>query len=258
VPFITRSGVRIHYEVEGKGPPVVCLPGLGYGHERGYLAPWIESLPPHRWIGVSPRGSGPSDKPRDRHAHRIEEYRDDVLAVMDALEVPTAVCLGFAAGGQLGYALADAYPKRIVALIDYDGISGLTSEQAQRDAADFVRGVRDMGWDAWISEFARASGATDSSRQLQVLRQAETEMVALQIEGWSDRTYPFDLVPRLEVPTLILLNGARDRSEVARIEARAGSNCEVHVIPGTNHWKLCFEAAHSLEIVRRFLERIET
>src|SRR5579859_6879957 len=98
MPFITRNGIRIHYEVEGAGPPIVHLPGLGYHYELGRMAPWIDSLPPHRWIGVNTRGSGRSDKPRDRAAHRIEEYRDDVFAVMDTLELQKVVCLGFSAG----------------------------------------------------------------------------------------------------------------------------------------------------------------
>jgi hypothetical protein len=35
MPYATGSGVRIHYEVEGSGPPLVLHPGLSYRSRTG-------------------------------------------------------------------------------------------------------------------------------------------------------------------------------------------------------------------------------
>ena len=38
MPYASNQGVRIHYQVEGKGPPVMLLHGLSETHETWHIA----------------------------------------------------------------------------------------------------------------------------------------------------------------------------------------------------------------------------
>ena len=72
MPFVNNKGTRIHYEVEGTGPPLVLQHGtLGSGknwEEYGYTE--ILKLA-HQLILVDARGHGASDKPYDPAAYEL-------------------------------------------------------------------------------------------------------------------------------------------------------------------------------------------
>ena len=70
MPVITASdGVRVYYEVEGDGPPLLLIHGFGQGGERWRGAGYVEALRDgHRVIVVDLRGHGRSDKPHNSDA----------------------------------------------------------------------------------------------------------------------------------------------------------------------------------------------
>ena len=259
MPFVARNGVRIHYEVESEGPPIVALPGVGYGFERALEEAWTRALPPHMWIWVNPRGHGPSDKPRDRAAHAIEEYRDDVVAVLDALEVSKVVCMGFSDGGPLAYAVAHAYPSRVVGVVDYDGIDGrdMCDDEGRQSRICFAQVVREKGWNTVMREFFRESGVAEDSAVLKGFWETDPEMVRLQLEAWTGWKGAFSVLPEIRVPVLVLLNGDREQSEIERIQGNAHGVHQVRVVPGTNHATLCTDFLLSADIVREFLRHVE-
>jgi pimeloyl-ACP methyl ester carboxylesterase len=66
MPTTKRSGLAIHYEVEGHGLPLVLLHGGFTSSELWRLRGWVESLrEERRLILVDLRGHGQSDKPHD-------------------------------------------------------------------------------------------------------------------------------------------------------------------------------------------------
>ena len=44
MPYATHQDVRIHYQVEGAGPPLVLLHGFNSSLERWYESGYVESL----------------------------------------------------------------------------------------------------------------------------------------------------------------------------------------------------------------------
>lgn len=258
MPFVTRDGVRIHYEVWGNGPTIVVVPGLGSAHVRDLLSEWMNAVSPHRWVAVNPRGHGDSDKPREPAAHQIEQYRDDVLAAMNATETDRAVLCGFSDGGSIGYAFAEAYPERLVGFVDYDGVEGvdMCDPAGRKSRLELADTVRRLGWKEVIQEVIRSQVAEDSP-VFQCFEAAETEMVLLELEEWTKWHGAFSILGRLKVPSLVLLNSSRTPDEIERIHATAPANVDVRVVPGTNHMKLCTEPNHSAALLRSFLSRVE-
>ena len=67
MPFVTNRGVRIHYQVEGQGPPLVLLPGYSMTGEDWREFGYVAGLRAHyTLILIDPRGYGASDRPAIR------------------------------------------------------------------------------------------------------------------------------------------------------------------------------------------------
>jgi pimeloyl-ACP methyl ester carboxylesterase len=118
VPYATSDGVRIYYEREGSGPPLVLHAGFGatldLWREGGYLAALRAE---HELILLDPRGQGRSDKPHDPAAYSYDRRVADVLAVLDAAEVGPAVFWGYSMGGRVAFAAARYAPTRFRAFV---------------------------------------------------------------------------------------------------------------------------------------------
>src|SRR5215471_1863630 len=91
MPYATNQGLRIHYRVEGAGPPLVLQHGYTWNMGGWSRSGYVEPLKSHyQLILLDARGHGASDKPHDPDAYRLPRKVGDVVAVLDALEVPSA------------------------------------------------------------------------------------------------------------------------------------------------------------------------
>jgi len=75
MPWANNHGVRIHYELEGEGPPLILLHGLSedlaWCRDYGY----VESLKnDYKLILIDARGHGASDKPHNPDAYKLELF----------------------------------------------------------------------------------------------------------------------------------------------------------------------------------------
>ena len=87
MPYAINSGVRIHYEVEGEGPPLVLHHGLaGCGEDWRDFGLTAVLRRTHRLILIDGRAFGASDKPHDPHAYTVAARVGDVTAVEGDLE----------------------------------------------------------------------------------------------------------------------------------------------------------------------------
>ena len=111
---IVRGGVRVHYEAFGRGEQtLLLLPAWSIVHSRIWKAqiPYLASR--YRVVAFDGRGNGRSDRPSGPEAYRAREYVADALAVMDALDVRSAVAVGLSLGGHLAALLASWHPERV-------------------------------------------------------------------------------------------------------------------------------------------------
>jgi pimeloyl-ACP methyl ester carboxylesterase len=108
------NGTSIYYEVNGDGPPLLLLPGLGTG--AGYFRlsePLIRKS--CTTILVDPRGIGRSDKSEANFV--AETWADDFAALLDHLKLAQAHVLGSSHGGCMAMAMADRHPDKFKSLI---------------------------------------------------------------------------------------------------------------------------------------------
>jgi pimeloyl-ACP methyl ester carboxylesterase len=115
--FTSRSleyeGCRLSYGVEGSGPPVVFIQGVGV-HGRGW-APQIEGLRSRfTCLCFDNRGLGQS-QPAARPI-TVEQMAADTLALMDGERWSSAHVVGHSLGGPIAMQLAFAEPSRVRSL----------------------------------------------------------------------------------------------------------------------------------------------
>ena len=111
----------LYYETHGAddAPPLILSSGLG-GSAR-YWKPNIPALAEHyRVIAYDHRGTGRSDRALP-DVVTVDDFADDILALMDALAIERASIVGHAAGGVAGLALALKAPERLDKLIVVNG-----------------------------------------------------------------------------------------------------------------------------------------
>ena len=104
--------VKLYYEVQGSGDPLLMIMGLG-----GSLAAWspvlVTELARHNFkvITYDNRGTGRSDKPAIKYS--LEMFASDAIALLDELKIERAHIFGVSMGGMIAQELALNYPSRL-------------------------------------------------------------------------------------------------------------------------------------------------
>lgn len=113
--FTTTDGKRLHYEVDGDGPPLLCLAGLTRtGRDFSFLAPHVADL---RMITMDYRGRGESDHDDDFMNYNVLREGHDAIELLDHLGLDKVTVLGTSRGGLVAMALAASHPERLAGVI---------------------------------------------------------------------------------------------------------------------------------------------
>lgn len=115
VPYANANGTRLWYEISGHGEPMVLLGGGGLG--RHNFDPILPSLARHFTVlSVDQRGYGQSAAVNLGSA-TVETFADDAVALMNALDWPTAHIQGTSLGGQVALAIGVRHPERARSIV---------------------------------------------------------------------------------------------------------------------------------------------
>lgn len=231
------DGVRLHYEVEGDGPPLVLHLGAGCDSElwraAGYLEPLAKS---YRCILFDHRGHGLSDRPRGAQANHIDRYVADVVALLDSLGLDKAAFWGYSAGISVGLKVAQQHPARIWALVGSGGIGRATPEQIREIIARRVPELREHGWEKLIARFDQQEPEPVPEWMKQRIRATDVQQfidwfLALPDWNWNE----WEALPLISVPTLYLTSELEDpRDETAKAAALMPDGRRFR-IPGQGH-----------------------
>jgi len=235
MPYSTRNGVRIHYEVSGEGMPMVLIHANPFDrrlwlYQVAHFSAWFKV------VSVDIRGYGRSDKPAGEFS--LRDMAEDVLGVCEDLEIDEAVLMGASVGSGMALMLGLERPALFRAIVLVGGGSG------GMDFAGRIHGYDDLGVARYHREHLKelvAPQFADSRLGAYLLDQfAEagpslSGAVIAQIfraRGAADMTAR---LPSLAVPTLVV-NGEFDISlEAGRKTAGMIPNAVHRVLPGTGH-----------------------
>ncbi len=235
------DGLRMHYLLEGSGPAVVLLHGMGSCGEDWLLQ--VPALVQAGYTVLAPdlRGHGRTGKPPGPYT--IPQMADDVDGLMEGLGIEQAAVVGLSLGGLVAQSLAIRHPTRVRALVLVNTFARLRP-QGRRGWVHFLR--RGL---ALVTGGMRAQAETvarelfphpdqEALRQIAVQRLSENDPLAyratlravLRFDGRRE-------LARIRVPTLVVA-GAEDTTvslEAKRELASSIPNARLEVIPNSGH-----------------------
>jgi len=113
---MTRVGhVNLAYYVDGSGPPVLCIMGLG-GRATDWNPAFVDAMKPKfQMIRFDNRGTGKSDRPEEPYT--LEVMADEAVGILDALGHRRAHVVGVSMGGMIAQLVALRHPERVDHLV---------------------------------------------------------------------------------------------------------------------------------------------
>jgi aminoacrylate hydrolase len=116
MPSIMTNGIRTHYEIQGTGPAIIFVSGLG--GTGAYWQPQVDAFcKDFTVVTYDQRGAGSSDHPTGPYS--IETLVDDLLALIEALQLDRPVLIGHSTGGAIGQILAARHPELLAGMVLY-------------------------------------------------------------------------------------------------------------------------------------------
>ncbi len=127
--FAEVNGIRIHYEVEGEGRPLILL--HGNGEDMSIFDVAVEELKDFfKVVTVDSRGHGSSQAPEEYH---YADMAEDVHALITELGLVRPVLFGYSDGGIAGLILASEHPDDLLRL----AVGGANTDPSAVDWSGF-------------------------------------------------------------------------------------------------------------------------
>ncbi|MCJ7551244.1 MAG: alpha/beta hydrolase [Anaerolineae bacterium] len=254
MPYANNEGVRIRYEVEGEGPPLVLHHGFGCFLETWYDG-YVEGLKgDYQLVLMDARGHGESDKPHDRESYRLALRVADVVAVLDDLGIRRAHFHGYSMGGYIGWGIAKYAPGRFLSLIiGGAGASEETWDETESGPGPLQELMR-QGPDIWVAALEGMFGhwwrpewkARFLAADLEAL-----DAMASRKEGISHD----EVLAKLTLPCLVFV-GENDEPTFAQKTSEAVPNATFVCFPGLDHIDAANRTDLVLPLMRKFLAEV--
>jgi pimeloyl-ACP methyl ester carboxylesterase len=246
----TDDGVRLFFEEAGSGVPIVFVHEFA-GDSRSWQSQVRHFSPRYRCIAFNARGYPPSDVPEDPEKYSQERARDDIRAVMDALDIDKAHVVGLSMGGFATLHFGFTYPDRARSLVIAGCGYGASPDKRAQFAAETEAAARRFE-EQGMAAGAEAYGLGPSRVQFQnknprawrefvdQLAQHSSRGSALTLRGVQQRRPSlFDLVERMKTITApaLIVTGDEDWPclEPALLMKRMISSAGLVVVPNAGH-----------------------
>ncbi|MCH8503495.1 MAG: alpha/beta fold hydrolase [Ectothiorhodospiraceae bacterium] len=245
MPYVRSNGLRIHYRVQGDGPPVVMQHGFSDSLQGWFAAGWVRELAAEfTLILIDARGHGASSKPHEARLYGAEHRVSDVLCVLDAEHITQCHYFGYSMGGWIGLNVAALAPERLSSLV----LGGI--HPYGQNMHIYRAGVT-AGLDSWARQLT-AAGAPLFDPQA-AARILGNDGAALRAAVAEDRP-PVNAFPAMHrLPTLLLAGDADPLLPDMERFARQLGTARLVVVPRANHVQAILDVGYLVPHVVRFL-----
>ncbi len=250
------------YSIDGAGPPVVLLHGLGLTR-----AVWNQQLPAltsaFRVLRYDLLGHGESVKRRGAYA--MVQFVDQLDKLLDSLALENTSLVGFSLGGMIARAYAIAHPTRVNALVILNSPHDRTDNErtavrarAKLAAADGPGATVDAALKRWFTDDFAASKPEilDQVRKVLLANDAEVYPEIYRILAEDDAPL-VDAISAITCPTLVLTceNDLGNSPEMARQMAARIPGAQVKILSGLRHMGLVENPDAINSIILEFLNK---
>ena len=273
------EGVKIGYEVFGRGAPaVLLLPTWTIIHSRFWKLQVPYLAHHYRVITFDRPGNGRSDRPDDPKAYDVATVAAQALAVMDATGTDRAVLVSLSQGALEAVKLAADHPDRVLGAVLISPALKLEPDHTERAGAverffepyspDPARWER-LNAQYWLDHYEDFAGfffsecfpEPHSTKQYEDCLgwAAETtpEVLLADVQAAVGPEAAFEWAKRVSVPTLVI-HGDDDRiGPLSRARSLANAmDGELVVLEGAGHLPSARDPVRVNLLVREFVDRL--
>jgi pimeloyl-ACP methyl ester carboxylesterase len=241
VEHVEVGAFRIAYRQMGNGPPVVLLHG-GLSDSREWRRQLEDLSDQFTVVAWDAPGCGGSSDPDDDF--RLPGYADVLASFVDALELERPHVVGLSFGAALALELYRQHPQLPASLIlasAYAGwVGSLPPETVEERLRDVLRQA-DLSPDEVVAEwlpslFAGSPPAAIVEEVAAIMREFHPAGLRVMAHALAEADLR-DVLPRIDVPTLLLYGDADQRSPLSVAEAlhAAIPHSTLVVLDGAGH-----------------------
>lgn len=268
----TDDGVRLHYEEAGGGTPIVFVHEFA-GDARSWEPQVRYFSRRYRCIAYCARGYPPSDVPESHERYSQERARDDIRAVLDALQIERAHIVGLSMGANATLHFGLTYPQRARSLTFAGGGYGsppATRAKFQEDARANAQTIREKGMQYFADTYGRGParvqlqdkdprGFDEYLRQLAGHSAAGSANTMLGVQSRRPSFYDMAAgIAKLQVPLLILAGDEDQPSiEASLMIKRCAPRAALALLPKSGHGINLEEPALFNQLLGDFLHQVE-
>ncbi len=239
--FVTIRGFRIGFERKGEGPPLVLLHGA-LSDSRAWRRQLDGLSNEFTVVAWDAPGCGRSSDPPE--SFRLADYADCLAAFIDEIGIERPHLLGLSFGGGLALEFYGRYPevpRTLILASAYAGWAGsLSAEEVERRLEEGLKQSNRSPEEVvatWLPTMF------SSSVPAEIVEETAAMMADFHPSGMRAMLRAFaeadlrDVLPRIEVPTLLLYGEYDQRSPLSvaqELHARIPKSNMV-VIPGVGH-----------------------
>lgn len=238
--FAELDGVKLYYEDEGEGEPVILIAGINSNHR--FWKTMVPMLEGYRVITLDNPGIGQSEYDGEM---TIDWVADIVVKLMDFLEISKAHIVGWSWGSQISQSLAIRYGERLQTLTlvsSYQFRPARSAYFMQALVEAVIKGESTMDsvnvcFNSFCLPETKFTEVENASMRMPIPKHPENPVMVLKQMKSMDTFDTTEKTKDIKVPTLVV-HGSVDIM-VEPIKGRAmGSSipgCKYVEIPGQGH-----------------------
>jgi len=238
------NGLKMYYEIHGKGRPLVLLHGGGSTIETSFGATLPGLAKSRQVIAFEQQGQGHTDDVEGR-PFTFEQSADDTAALLRYLGIEKADFFGYSNGGSIALQMAIRHPGMVRRLV-------VASAMYKRDGLppEFWESMKNAKIEDMPAELRQAYLAVaPHPEQLKSMNDKSVKRM-LEFKDW-----PADAIRSIGAPTLVVVADADVvRPEHAVEMFRLLPRGQLAVIPGADHMTVVRRADLLLSIIPGFLD----
>jgi 3-oxoadipate enol-lactonase len=237
--FVSSDGLDIYYKVQGQGPRVTLIHGIGADHENWNGVAAI--LAPHfTVVSADLRGHGASSRIT---RCSLDDLVSDVDELLNALKIEKTHLVGFSLGGLIAQKYAIEKPSKIERLVLISTVAARLPEERARvkNRADQIdrEGIASVvaaAQDRWFTPGFKAANPDRVEARLKqlVANDHRSYAAGYRVFAEADEGLEFS---RIAVPTLIMTgeNDSGSSPRMARLLHDSIPGSELRILPELRH-----------------------
>lgn len=261
--FYQANDIRLAYDDEGAGIPLVFL--HAFPLNRSMWKAQVTALSSRfRTIAIDLRGHGESDAPL--WSFSLDQYADDVAALLDHLGIPHAVLVGLSMGGYVSLAFSRKYGGRLRALVLADTRARADTLEGRTGRFQLAQTAYTQGTEAVANTMLpKLLGATSLKSKPELVEQIRRTVehtpvsgIVVDLMAMAARPDSSPHLTAISCPTLVVVGDEDHTTPLAdaQLMAREIPNARLAVIPAAGHLSNCEQPELFNEVLRGFVEEL--